>query len=264
MLNPQLENLKAITFLKLRQKTLQNHLESQEIEQITALIFSDISQLSGSETITYLSNLLSELPAMDLPQVLNNIGNGTDNSATLEKIVLFLIKSARPIYQLKALRIIILNRMTTFLPIIYPLIFSSYEEIQGTAIDTICSLRGNSELLLEQSLQDRSPQKRKIAIQVMQKYNPNNLKLTLIQLEDPDFLVRISALQKLGQINDRKWLDRIYPLLSDKDQAVQKTAIETIAILGGRNAKKVLLGKLSTETYPPMRKLIENCLTILK
>ncbi len=117
---------------------------------------------------------------------------------------------------------------------------------------------GNVEILLEQTLTDRSKQKRLIAFRLLNQINPNNIKLLLIQMEDPDFLTRIVAIEKLGNIKDRKWIDRIATALNDNDTAVQKAAIDALTQIGGKKVKKILSLKLAYENYPPIQEILRN------
>ena len=77
-------------------------------------------------------------------------------------------------------------------------------------------------------------------------------------MEDPDFLTRIVAIEKLGNIKDRKWIDRIATALNNNDTAVQKAAIDALTQIGGKKVKKILSLKLAYENSPPIQEILRN------
>ena len=258
IMNSQKFESQAINFLNLRKVQKHDSLVPEEISQLYSLICSDIPYLAGKILMDYFSTIFSEIPAVNLPLLLDEMVQIETPAEILEKFAIYLLKSNCPIFQIKALKIVQQLRQPFFIPLIYPFVFGTHKPLAQVASAVILENPGNVEILLEQTLTDRSKQKRLIAFRLLNQINPNNIKLLLIQMEDPDFLTRIVAIEKLGNIKDRKWIDRIATALNDNDTAVQKAAIDALTQIGGKKVKKILSLKLAYENYPPIQEILRN------
>lgn len=150
------------------------------------------------------------------------------------------------------------NNDETLIPLAIPLIYHSHLPLQQEAIKTIIQFPSISEPILENALRSRSEKKLNIVKKVLNQLNPNNIKLAVAELNNPDFLIRVNALKILGSTGDRKWITKILPFLEDDDMAVRKAAIEALSQLGGRKAKQILSQTLIREDYPPLKLIIQK------
>jgi len=248
----------AIIYLQLIRRNPPLPLSETEQTQLNAYLIDDLNHIGPENIEKFINCCFSEIPPNSIPWFLDTLQNLTLSSITLQKIALALLNSNRPIYQLKALPLIRQLNLPVFAPLVYELIFSTQSQLQQQAIDTLLHLNGNIEFILEQGLTEKNQKKRSIVIRLLSKFNPNNIKLAQINLQDPDFVTRINAIKILAKTNDRKWIPKISTIVQDTDLAVQRAAIEALAELGGRRVKQILTDRLKNETYEPMRAIIQE------
>lgn len=247
----------ALIYLQLIRRNPPLPLSENEQTQLNSYLIDDLNHIGPENVEKYINCCFSEIPPNSIPWFLDFLQNLTLSSTTLQKIAYALLNSNRPIYQLKALPLIRQLNLPVFAPLVYELIFSTQTQLQQQSIDTLLHLNGNIEFILEQGLNEKSVKKRAVVIKVLTKYNPNNLKLAQINLQDPDFVTRITAIKILATTKDRKWIPKISTIVQDTDLAVQRAAIEALAELGGRRVKQLLTERLKIETYEPMRNIIQ-------
>lgn len=231
----------------------------EDVESIARILTEELAQQSFYENRLLLENLFAEVSPGVMPALLDILMK-IEGPENIQAIILFLLKSNRPIFQIKGLQKVIAMNDPKYTAFITPLMFSSYRPLQQQAIRTLFEVPGNGEIILEKILTDRSANKRAIAKRVLRMINPNNSKLAMKQLESEDFLERITGIERLSQTFERKYIGKIEPLLHDPDIAVQRAALDGIAQLGGRKAKKILTACLDQEIYPPLLKIISNLL----
>jgi HEAT repeats len=249
-------NQKALDYIIELAKIGFKDFQTDDIREIISICYSDLEEIPTDENRQYIDNIFSALPPKTIPLFLDTITQTFEPIESVQKILHYLIYTERPIFQIRGLQLAMNLKDETTIPKIVPLIFSHHKPLSQKAIELLLTLKGNAEKILEQYLPDRSPNKRELAIKIMKKLNPSNIKLAIQQLNSEDFLERIEAINVLGETNERKYINKIERLLSDKDLSVKKTAIEAIAKLGGRKAKKILNVSLLEEDYPPMIRLI--------
>ena len=252
----------SLQFIRhLTQKNAQQ-VSEEDVECITRLLAEELAQQSFYENRLLLENLFAEVSPGVMPALLDILMKitGPENTQAIQAIILFLLKSNRPIFQIKGLQKVIATNDPKYTAFITPLMFSSHKPLQQQAIRTLFKVPGNGEIILEKILTDRSANKRAIAKRVLRMINPNNSKLAMKQLESEDFLERITGIERLSQTFERKYIGKIEALLHDPDIAVQRAALDGIAQLGGRKAKKILTACLHQEMYPPLQKIISDLL----
>ena len=242
----------------LTQKNVE-HISDEEVKKIAQLLANELAHQTFYENRILLENLFAEVSPAVMPSLLDILMKmeGLEN---IQAVILFLLKSNRPIFQIKGLQKIISIGDSRYTAFITPLLFSTYKPLQQQAIRTLFKVPGNGEIILEKILTDRSANKRAIAKRVLRMISPNNAKLAMKQLESGDFLERIAGIERLSQTQERKFIGKIEPLLQDPDIAVQRAALDGIAHLGGRKAKKILTACLHQENYPPLQKIILSLL----
>ena len=227
------------------------------IEHLITLIIHDLQKKSMNESQEYLEEVFYSIPPSFFPILLDLFTQNIDGEIS-KKIISYLLRTNRPIYQIKALNIIVNQNSENFVPFVIPLIFSSYIPLQKQAIKTIIAVPGSAELILEQMLNDRSKKRQKLALKILKRINPANHKLSLKLLESEDFVDRINGIKFLTESNESKWIKSIEIFLEDPDIAVRKAAIEGISKLGGKKAKDILIAQLDYQNYPPLRKILDT------
>ena len=253
------------TSLQLIHHLAQNNVQQvseEDLIRIAHLLTEELGQQSFYENRILLEDLFIAVSPAVMPSLLNILMH-IEGPENIQAITLFLLKSNRPIFQIKGLQKVISMNDPNYTAFITPLMFSSYKPLQQQAIRTLFEVPGNGELILEKILTDRSANKRAVAMRVLRMINPNNSKLAIKQLESDDFLERIGGIEHLSQTQERKWIGKIEPFLQDPDLAVQRAALDAIAQLGGRKAKKILNDRLLQENYPPLQKIIINLLSTI-
>ncbi|MHA1777026.1 MAG: hypothetical protein DRO88_09325 [Promethearchaeia archaeon] len=233
-------------------------ISDNQIIHLKHLFIEDMKNQKYSHFKEYLSQILNFLPGKILPFFLENLVNLEDPEWYRQNCLSFLIHATRPIYQIKGIKIIQKLQDESLIPLVFPLIFHSHPPLQKEAIKTLLLYPLIAEPILENSLKTRSRRKREIVLKVLHRINPQNLRLAVEELNNPDFLIRIRAIQVLGKSRDRKWLSKLLPFLNDSDLGVRKAVIEAISDLGGKKAKKILNQSLIRENYPPLKLIIQE------
>ncbi|MCF2140686.1 MAG: HEAT repeat domain-containing protein [Candidatus Lokiarchaeota archaeon] len=258
-MNKKLEHpTKAFQYLDKWHKTSLSSMADNQLAYLLKLLINDMENQNYSIFKEYMNQILSHLPIKILPLFLENIIHSNDPEWFQQNCINFLIHANRPIYQIKGLQIIQKNNDETLIPLAIPLIYHSHLPLQQEAIKTIIQFPSISEPILENALRSRSEKKLNIVKKVLNQLNPNNIKLAVAELNNPDFLIRVNALKILGSTGDRKWITKILPFLEDDDMAVRKAAIEALSQLGGRKAKQILSQTLIREDYPPLKLIIQK------
>ena len=261
------ESSRTINLLKEITSDSQNIIRFKKIDLIIERLLEEILEKSYSYVNHLLDYLFSNLNSNFIPYFLNQLANISIPSKSAHKIALFLIKAeSRPIYQIKGLQLVSSLKDSNFAPFIIPLIFSGHKPLQQQAIRTLLATPGKSEEILEQYLQDRSPQRKDLAARLMRQINPDNVKLAKIMINSDDFLERIEGIKIISETGNRKWIKRTFEkmLEIERDLAVRKAIIEAITLLGGKKAEKILQISLENEDFTPMRNLIYSSIQILK
>lgn len=248
----------ALKYLNILIKGANDFVASNQIDYLIELIKEDMEDQSYQVFKTYLNLIFNSLPVKILPYFLENLIKLQDPYWFIQKLINFLIKANRPIYQIKGLQLIQKIKDDSYIPYVFPLIYHAHLPLQKEAIKTIMLNGECSEKLLESDLKSRSEKKRMIARKVLKKVNPDNLRLMLEELESSDFIERIHAIKILAASGDRKWISKITNCLNDHDLSVKKAAIDALSQLGGKKAKKILNQKLLIEDYLPLRNIIQE------
>ncbi len=261
------ESSKTINFLKEITSNSQNIIKFKKLDIIIKSLLEEIVDKNYLYVDEILDYLFSHLNSNLIPYFLNQLVSISIRSESGHKIALYLIKAdSRPIYQIKGLQLVPSLKDSSFTPYIIPLIFSLHKPLQQQAIQTLLATPGNREEILEQYLQDRSPQRKELAARLMKQINPDNVKLAQIMINSEDFLERIEGIKIISETGNRKWIKKTFEKLYEieKDLAVRKAIIEAITSLGGRKAEKILQISLENEDFTPMRNLLSNSIQILK
>lgn len=255
-----IENSQAIQFLRISAKNDHKGLNPHDYEELMLCIEADFCVIPTKKIHAYLHRVFDELPYHIVPDLIDHLIVTYQNGKYSRSLAYFLLTTERPIYQLKALRIIKNTNDAFFAPFILPLIFSNYQPLQQESVETLIKNKGNVEFLLEHLLHDHSPEKRDFAAKLLLRINPQNVKAAIYMLGNQDFLQRINAINILANTKERKWIPKIAVLLNDPDLAVQKASIEAIAELGGNNAKNILESRLAQEAHLPLREILQKVL----
>ncbi|QEE16580.2 HEAT repeat domain-containing protein [Promethearchaeum syntrophicum] len=245
----------------------QNIVKFKKIDLVIEKLLEEILDKTYQYTDQILNYLISHLNSNLIPYFLNQLTMISVPSKSGHKIAMYLIKAeSRPIYQIKGLQLVSSLKNSIFTPFIINLIFSSHKPLQQQAIRTLLKTPGNREEILEQYLQDRSPQRKELAARLMKEINPDNVKLAQIMINSEDFLERIEGIKIISETGNRKWIKKTFQkmLENEKDLAVRKAIFEGITSLGGKKAEKILEISLENEDFTPMRNLIYNSIQILK
>ena len=261
------ESSKTINLLKEITSNSQNIIKFKKIDLIIENLLEEILDKKYLYADQILDYLFFHLNSNLIPYFLNQLVNISIPSESAHKIAKYLIKAdSRPIYQIKGLQLVSSLKNSSFAPFIINLIFSSYKPLQQQAIRTLLKTPGNREEILEQYLQDRSPQRKELAARLMKQINPDNVKLAQIMINSDDFLERIKGIKIISETGNRKWIKKTFEKMVEieKDLAVRKAIFEAITSLGGKKAKKILQISLENENFTPMRNLIFNSIQILK
>lgn len=249
--------VKALSFIQEMKDLGDKFWNEPQIQHFLELIYEDLENKSILDSQRYLEHIFFTIPPKLFPYLLDHLTHRSEGEIG-RKIILYLLRTDRPIYQIKALQMIITRGKDNFAPYIIPLIFSGYNPLKHQAIITIIKVPGSAELILEQILNDRSKKRQRQAMQLLRKLNPTNHKLALKMLESDDFIDRIDAINHLAETNDSRWIATIEKFLNDSDIAVQKAAIEGITRIGGTKAKKILTEQLDSQDFPPLRRLLSS------
>ena len=261
------ESSRTINLLKEITSNSQNIIKFKKIDLIIESILDEIIEKTYSYVDEILGYLFSHLNSSLIPYFLNQLVNISIPSESGHKIAMYLIKAeSRPIYQIKGLQLVSSLKDSSFAPFIISLIFSSHKPLQQQAIRTLLATPGNREEILEQYLQDRSPQRKELAARLMKQINPDNVKLAQIMINSDDFLERIEGIKIISETGNRKWIKKTFEkmLEIERDLAVRKAIIEAITLLGGKKAEKILQISLENEDFTPMKNLIYSSIQILK
>ncbi len=232
--------------------------QNLDFDLITEYVKEELSEEMECLPSEYLDGLINEIPPNNLPELLDRVSDITTPKSVGIKIALFLVTSERPIFQLKGIQLISKLNIADFVPYIIDYIYSEHPELQKAAMDTVSKLHGNAEFILKTHLKSRSKQKRHIAKRLLRRINPQNVNLALYSLDDEDFIVRVEAVEVIGNTKNSKYLRYLKPLLNDNDMAVRKAAAEGIAKIGGIKAKALLQDVFAIETHEPLKGLIYN------
>ena len=235
------------------------HLEL-DIDQLLQYLFNDLSYNTYNEHKIYLESIFSTLRPQDVALFLDSLSKIIEPMDYMSTIGLFLIQSQRPVFKLHGVEIALNLQDKRFIPYIIPIIYTKHIPLRQKAIETILSLQGKAEEILEQHLQEKVPSKQHLASKILKKLNPQNAKLGIFMLQNEDFIIRIEGIKILAETNNNKYLSKIEPYLDDTDMAVRKAAIEAISQFGGRKAKQILNQKLIEEEFPPLREIIQTSL----
>ena len=261
------ENSETINLLEEITSNSQNIIKFKKIDLVIGKLLEEIFDKTYQYTDQILNYLFSHLNSNLIPYFLNQLVILSIPSEAGHKIAMYLIKAeSRPIYQIKGLQLVSSLENSSFAPFIINLIFSSHKPLQQQAIRTLLKTPGNREEILEQYLQDRSPQRKELAARLMKEINPDNVKLAQIMINSEDFLERIEGIKIISETGNRKWIKKVFEkmLENEKDLAVRKAIFEAITSLGGKKAEKILQISLENEDFTPMRNLIFNSIQILK
>lgn len=251
------EPIKAIIFIKEMKDLGDKYWDSSQLEHLLSLILNDLESKSTIESQHYLEHIFFSIPPKLFPFLLDALTSQITADEISRKIIVYLLRTDRPVYQIKALEMIIERNSDNFAPYIIPLIFSSYEPLQKQAIKTIIKVPGSAELILEQILNDRSKKRQNLAMKILKRINSQNHKLAIKMLDSEDFVDRITGINHLAQSNDTKWIKILKNFLHDSDIAVQKAAIEAISNIGGKKAEQVLLEYRENQNYVPLLKILD-------
>lgn len=247
----------AFKFIKEMKELGDKFWNDSQISHLLSLIHSDLEKKSIMDSQHYLEHIFFTIPPKLFPFLLDHLTRVSEGEIG-RKIILYLLRTDRPLYQINALQMIIKRGQDNFAPYIIPLIFSAYEPLKKQAIRTIIIVPGSAELILEQILKDRSKKRQNVAIKLLSKINPSNHKLAMKMLESDDYIERITAINHLADSENSKWLSTLEKFLSDPDIAVRKSAIDGIAKIGGKKAKTILSKHLEIQDFEPLVRLISN------
>jgi hypothetical protein len=246
----------ALIFIGEMKDLRDKYWDSSQLEHLMALLIEDLENKSTLESQHYLEQIFFSIPPKLFPFLLDSLTQIAFDE-TGRKIIIYLLRTDRPIYQIKALQMIIDRKTDNFAPYIIPLIFSSYEPLKKQAIKTIIKVPGSAVLILEQILTDRSKKRQLLAVKILKRIAPKNHKLALKLLHSDDFIDRITGIEHLTNSKDEKWLKTIENFLRDPDIAVQKAAIEAIGKLGGKRAAEILMKQRAIQDFPPLQRIID-------
>ncbi len=246
---------KALTFLQEMKELGDKFWNPPQIEHFLDLILEDIDPKSNLDSQHYLEHIFFSIPPKLFPFLLEKLSQKSHGEIG-RKIILYLLRTDRPLYQINALQMIVERNTDNFAPYIIPLIFSGHKPLQQQAIHTILRVPGSAELILEQILNDRSVKRQKRAMKLLSKLNPLNHKLALKTIESDDFIERITGIQHLSNSKDKKWIPTIEKFLMDPDIAVRKAAIQSLSSIGGTKVKKILKQQLNVQDFAPLRRLL--------
>lgn len=226
-----------------------------ELKQIMIYLIADLNAMTSANSQSYLDDIIGTIPSELIPFFFEALYE-IEDANTIHKVILYFIRSKKPLYCMIGVRLIQKIKDTSYTGLIAPFIYSNHIPLRQLTIRGIIENPGNIECILEQYLSDRNPKRRELTESLIFQINPKNIKVAQKKLSNPDFLERIQAISTLTETQDRKLVCIFEPLLEDPDISVRKAAIEGIARLGGKKARKVLREHMLKETHIPLRKLI--------
>jgi hypothetical protein len=236
-----------------------DHLTDKEFELLFQKLKLDLVNKNQEHNLELLDALYSMIPVQDLPVFFNRILQEFESHRIeLCHIINSLLITQRPVYQMYALNIIEYLNEPIFVPAVVSLALESHIPLRQKAFNTLRKVDGQTQLILEGYLKDRCKPKRELAAKILKEIAPQNQKLALYNLTNPDFIERANALNILGKTGDKKFLPKIEECLEDGDIAVKKAAIDAIGQIGGKKAVEILRGQLGLQDHEPLCNIIRD------